>query len=267
MSPQSRTPTAEQQEEPSPEEQAQQITQHRERFLGLLLERLDASVEKRWVRTCVRTIVASVLFRNQAPALNFSELGSSLIEPAKAPAGTNQKARKPQDYARYDQVKPQDEESSPLGEERASCAGPLRCGRTVAGDGEKIFSRFCDPLEKRASVFRSRGEGKELLGEGPREKVVGAQRSLGREVGGDEKNRCGGGSCSACIVCRTALGRGGASKRGSMVSDHQAASGDRKTRMGDRFPLHEALDDGDVISLREKRIGAGNGAPVEVGRA
>src|SRR4051794_10542114 len=85
MSSQYRTPVADQQ---VCQDQCQRLTQHLEKFLEPLLEWLDAFLDKRLVRTFVRTIAAILTFRNQAQGLCLSELGSYILSPAQAPAGT-----------------------------------------------------------------------------------------------------------------------------------------------------------------------------------
>jgi Transposase DDE domain len=85
MSSQYRTPVADQQ---VCQDQCQRLTQHLEKFLEPLLEWLDAFLDKRLVRTFVRAIAAILTFRNQAQGLCLSELGSSILSPAQAPAGT-----------------------------------------------------------------------------------------------------------------------------------------------------------------------------------
>src|SRR5437870_13170741 len=63
----------------------------RERLVALLqplLTQLDAQIDQRLVRTCLATIEAVLRFRNRAHGLLLSELGSELLGPAHAPAGT-----------------------------------------------------------------------------------------------------------------------------------------------------------------------------------
>lgn len=58
------------------------------RFLTPLLERLDACVDKRLVRTFFATLVAIVQLRNRGCGLLLSELGGYILSPHQAPAGT-----------------------------------------------------------------------------------------------------------------------------------------------------------------------------------
>lgn len=53
-----------------------------------LLDQLDAQVDKRLVRTFFLALVAIVQFRNRACGLLLSELGSYILSPHQAPAGT-----------------------------------------------------------------------------------------------------------------------------------------------------------------------------------
>lgn len=57
-------------------------------FLQPLLERLDAQIDRRLVRTFVGTIDAIVRFRNRPHGLLLSELGAYILDPAHAAAGT-----------------------------------------------------------------------------------------------------------------------------------------------------------------------------------
>jgi hypothetical protein len=57
-------------------------------FLGPLLVQLDAVLDKRLVRTFVHTIIAIVSFRESSKGLLLSELGSYILNPRQAPAGT-----------------------------------------------------------------------------------------------------------------------------------------------------------------------------------
>ncbi len=59
-----------------------------ETFLHPLLLWLDASLDKRLVRTFLRTVQAILQFRHRAHGLLLSELGAYLLSPAQAPAGT-----------------------------------------------------------------------------------------------------------------------------------------------------------------------------------
>jgi hypothetical protein len=57
-------------------------------FLGPLLVPLDAVLDKRLVRTFVQAIIAIVSFRESSKGLLLSELGSYILPPGQAPAGT-----------------------------------------------------------------------------------------------------------------------------------------------------------------------------------
>src|SRR5947209_1681734 len=57
-------------------------------FLQPMLESLDAQIDRRLVRTFVRTIDAIIRFRNRPHGLLLSELGGYLLGPEHAPAGT-----------------------------------------------------------------------------------------------------------------------------------------------------------------------------------
>src|SRR5919202_3332696 len=57
-------------------------------FLQPLLDHLDAQIDRRLVRTFVRTIEAILCFRNRPHGLLLSELGGYLLSPAHAAAGT-----------------------------------------------------------------------------------------------------------------------------------------------------------------------------------
>ena len=69
-------------------EMAQRLAQQVELFLHPLLVWLDASLDKRLVRTFVQTVQAILQFRHRAHGLLLSELGAYLLSPAHAPAGT-----------------------------------------------------------------------------------------------------------------------------------------------------------------------------------
>jgi hypothetical protein len=84
MSPQYRTPQANQQEA---QEACAQITSQLELFLAPLLIWLDAYLDKRLVRTFVRCIAAIITFRNRGHGLNIAELGSYLDPGITAAAG------------------------------------------------------------------------------------------------------------------------------------------------------------------------------------
>lgn len=57
-------------------------------FLGPLLLTLDELLDKRLVRTFVRTVIAIITFRHGSHGLLLSELGGYILSPAQAPAGT-----------------------------------------------------------------------------------------------------------------------------------------------------------------------------------
>ncbi len=57
-------------------------------FLAPLLVRLDAYLDKRLVRTFVRTLDPMLIFRQRPGGLLLSELGAFITSPAHAPAGT-----------------------------------------------------------------------------------------------------------------------------------------------------------------------------------
>lgn len=57
-------------------------------FLAPLLLQLDAVLDKRLVRTFVQTVIAIVSFRHGQNGLLLSELGSYILNPRQAPAGT-----------------------------------------------------------------------------------------------------------------------------------------------------------------------------------
>ncbi|RIK25403.1 MAG: hypothetical protein DCC55_40625 [Chloroflexi bacterium] len=57
-------------------------------FLGPLLITLDEMLDKRLVRTFVRTVMAIITFRHGSQGLLLSELGGYILNPAQAPAGT-----------------------------------------------------------------------------------------------------------------------------------------------------------------------------------
>lgn len=67
---------------------ARELEAELERFLAPLVVWLDPLLDKRLVRTLVRSIVALVERRNRAHGLLLSELGAYLWDPAHAPAGT-----------------------------------------------------------------------------------------------------------------------------------------------------------------------------------
>lgn len=57
-------------------------------YLGPLLMVLDEILDKRLVRTFVRTVTAIITFRHGSNGLLLSELGGYILSPAQAPAGT-----------------------------------------------------------------------------------------------------------------------------------------------------------------------------------
>jgi len=65
-----------------------QLTARLETFLEPQIERLDAYLDKRLVRTFVATIAALISFRNPKQGLCLSELGAYVTDGAHAPAGT-----------------------------------------------------------------------------------------------------------------------------------------------------------------------------------
>ena len=62
------------------------IRQELATFLQPLLQRLDAQIDARLVRTFLHTVDAIVRFRNRPHALLLSELGGYLLDPAYTPA-------------------------------------------------------------------------------------------------------------------------------------------------------------------------------------
>jgi Transposase DDE domain len=71
-----------------PMQVAQEMRRDLVRFLSPLLERLDAQIDRRLVQTFLQTVHAILCLRDRPHALLLSELGSYLIDPAHAPAGT-----------------------------------------------------------------------------------------------------------------------------------------------------------------------------------
>lgn len=69
-------------------ETAQHLAQALATFLQPLLLWLDATLDKRLVRTFLQTVQAILQFRHRAHGLLLSELGAYLLSPAQAPAGT-----------------------------------------------------------------------------------------------------------------------------------------------------------------------------------
>ena len=73
---------------PPSAEQSQELSNRLERFVCPLLQRLDAQVDKRLVRTFLRTLQAILTFRQPRCGLLLSELGAYILKPGQAPAGT-----------------------------------------------------------------------------------------------------------------------------------------------------------------------------------
>jgi len=67
---------------------AQAINEQLESFAGVLLGWLDEQIDKRLVRTFMMTVQAIITFRHNLNGLLLSELGSYLLPPEQAPAGT-----------------------------------------------------------------------------------------------------------------------------------------------------------------------------------
>jgi hypothetical protein len=57
-------------------------------FVGPLLKEMDQQVDKRLVRTFLKTLEAIIRFRHSAYGLLLSELGAYILTPEHAPAGT-----------------------------------------------------------------------------------------------------------------------------------------------------------------------------------
>lgn len=57
-------------------------------FLEALVQELDAQIDKRLVRTFMRTVAVIITFRHNANGLLLSELGGYILAPDQAPAGT-----------------------------------------------------------------------------------------------------------------------------------------------------------------------------------
>ena len=57
-------------------------------FVGPLLTKLDQQVDKRLVRTFLKTLAAIIRFRHSVYGLLLSELGAYIVTPTQAPAGT-----------------------------------------------------------------------------------------------------------------------------------------------------------------------------------
>ena len=77
-----------QSEEVFGEKQSAELCDRLTAFLAELLIRLDAQVDKRLVRTFLRTIIVILLFRHRQYGLLLSELGGYILPPDQAPAGT-----------------------------------------------------------------------------------------------------------------------------------------------------------------------------------
>lgn len=71
-----------------PVQVAEEMRQDLVAFLRPLLDQLDAKIDRRLVRTFVRTIDAILCFRNRPHGLLLSELGGYLLTPEHAAAGT-----------------------------------------------------------------------------------------------------------------------------------------------------------------------------------
>ena len=67
---------------------ARSLGKRLEAYVRPLLIELDKSVDKRLVRTFLKTLQVIVQFRNRAQGLLLSELGAYILTPAQAPAGT-----------------------------------------------------------------------------------------------------------------------------------------------------------------------------------
>lgn len=76
------------QEEQASVEKASEIQRRLMEFLAPLLVQLDEVLDKRLVRTFVQAIIAIVSFRESSKGLLLSELGSYILNPGQAPAGT-----------------------------------------------------------------------------------------------------------------------------------------------------------------------------------
>ena len=67
---------------------AQLLHDKLEHFVNALLIELDKRLDKRLVRTFLRTLQAIIAFRHSQYGLLLSELGGFILSPAQAPAGT-----------------------------------------------------------------------------------------------------------------------------------------------------------------------------------
>lgn len=76
------------QEDQASAEKSEEIEGRLLEFLSPLVSKLDEIVDKRLVRTLVRTVIAIITFRHGTNGLLLSELGSYILTPAQAPAGT-----------------------------------------------------------------------------------------------------------------------------------------------------------------------------------
>ncbi len=79
---------AKDEEEQASVEKSTELEERLLAFLAPLLIALDDVLDKRLVRTFVRTIIAIISFRHGSNGLLLSELGSYILSPAQAPAGT-----------------------------------------------------------------------------------------------------------------------------------------------------------------------------------
>ncbi len=73
--------------------QEQEMIERLAKGLEPLLERLDAYLDKRLVRTLVESVAAILAFRNPKQGLHVSELGAYIKNGAQAPAGTKKLER------------------------------------------------------------------------------------------------------------------------------------------------------------------------------
>lgn len=67
---------------------SQQLAQELETFLWPLLIWLDRLIDKRLVRTLLKTVACILEFRQRASGLLLAELGAYILSPAQAAAGT-----------------------------------------------------------------------------------------------------------------------------------------------------------------------------------
>lgn len=66
----------------------QEVIEHLVVQLEPLLERMDAYLDKRLVRTAIETIAAMIILNNPRQGLHISKLGAYVKNGAQAPAGT-----------------------------------------------------------------------------------------------------------------------------------------------------------------------------------